>query len=346
VPFSLAVTCTATPEGLRPTWRRDFAINLLLGGMYSPVARRHAHKYLSEHTLIDGTPLQSVAVKTSRVPALILVALFIALRVAAEFGHGPPMPLVIVVGVLLLPYLWATVTRRSVAAVRWREWQPRFTATWGEVYRASWPLFVLGIPWAIAETAVSAAAARAGGQLDATWIAGVVTAMAVSFPLLVRLAFEWKRLRMRRTVVDGHALHWPGTYGEHLRIWATTFAAILVCAVLPVAALRYAVLGSFTVAGLEPARATVATLAGLAIAWMLSLPVRAWHEARMLVSTWHGLRIGDAVRVECRLDVRAFVRMRMRSWRGSRPQAIVDAWRMKVDALVLTAAAGWLLSQA
>ena len=349
----LPVTCTARADDLRPTVRRDFAVNLVLGGFYSPIAKRRAEAFLLAHTLVDGIALEPVSPKKSPWAAAILIVLFVALRVAGEFGHGPPLPLVIVGGVLLMPYLWGTVTARAVASVRWQGWQPRFAATWREIYLSSWPLLLLGFAWAAAEPFVARAADAAQGELDARWIAGTLAAVLVSFPLLVRLAFEWKRLRLERTLVDRHRVHWAGTFAQVLRIWASTLAAILVVAVLPVVLLRYAVLGSFTVAGLDTRTAVLATLAGVAVAFVLSTPVRAWHEARMFVLTWDDLSLGDFARVHCMLDTREFARMRTRnllrslvSFGRSRPQATVDAWCAKAASLTVEARESRLPDQA
>lgn len=349
----LPVTCTARADDLRPGLRRDFAINVALGGLYSPVARRRATAFLVSRTLVDGIPLEPVAPKKSPWAALLLVVLFLALRIAGEFDQGPPLPVVIVGGVLLMPYLWGTVTSRAVASVRWQDWQPRFVATWREIYLASWPLLLLGFAWAAAEPFVAQAADAAQGELDAHWIVGTVAAVLVSFPLLVRLAYEWARLRLERTVVDRHRVQWHAGFAQVFRIWAWTLAAILVVAVLPVVLLRYAVLGSFTVAGLDTRTATAATLAGVALALLLSTPVRAWHEARMFVLTWDNLQIGDFARVHCLLDVREFVRMRTRNlWRSiasfgrTRPQAVVDAWCIKAASLTVEARDSRLADQA
>jgi hypothetical protein len=342
----LPLACTADAEDLRAIWRRDLAINVALGGLWTPVAKRHALRFLLERTTVDGTPVQVVDARRSRWRVVILLAVVVVLRAAGDFGQGPPTPLVTAVVVAFIPFVWRTMVARHVESVRWRELQPRFVATWPQVYAASWPMLVLGAAWAAAEPHVSAAAAASGGVVTPAWIVGAFAVVALAMPLLVRQQFEWERLRWCGTAVGGEHLQWTGRFGAYLRTWATTAAAVFVCAALPLMALRYLLFGSLTVASLDAAPATVATLAGAVLAWLLSTPARAWHEAHLFILRWDGLRVGSQFRLQCRLDVRAFVALRTRQvWRTlatcgrSRPQALVELYRMKLAALRVEAAA-------
>jgi uncharacterized membrane protein YjgN (DUF898 family) len=334
--LSLAFTGSASELRLRS--RRDVLINIVLGGLYTSVARRHTADYLASRTTLDGTPLAHVAVRKSRLPAIILVVAFIALRLANEFGEGPPLPLLVVCGVLLLPYLWGTVAARTLGAIRWRELSLSFAAGWREIYLASWPLFVLGGAWALAEPSVAAAAEHPG--LPADVIAGALVAGVVAFPLLAALAFNYRRLRFTRTRVGDCAVHWQASFRTYLRLWVLTALAVLATAVLPLMLLRVALFGSATLQGLRPEAAAAVYAASLVLLVLLSTPARAWYEARVFVLAWDGVRVGERLRIACSLDARAFARMRTAAaWRTlltlgrHRAQAVVQAYEAKLAAL-------------
>src|SRR4051812_12378387 len=324
---------TGSSAELRRHGRRDFLINLVLGGLYTSVARRHAADYLATHTTIDGTPLALVPVRKSRWPAILLVAAFLAARIANEIGHGPPLPLVIAAGVLLLPYLWGVVAMRSLGAIRWGELQVALGASWGEIYAASWPLLALGAAWVAAEPQV-AAAVNAAGAPDPRWLLAAAAVAVFAFPLLPLQAFHLRRLRFTRTRIGGCEVAWSARFGPYLRLWCATAVAVLVTAVAPVLLLRYALLGSMTLDGLPPERALVIYAAAFVLMLLLAAPARAWYEARVFVLSWNGLRVGAQARVACALDVRAFVAMRSAdalrtfcTFGLRRPEAVVKAYR-------------------
>jgi uncharacterized membrane protein YjgN (DUF898 family) len=340
----LAIAFTGSGADLRRQGRRDLLINIVLGGLYTPVARRHAAQYLLRHTSIAGTALALVPVPHSRWPAILLAAAVIALRVANEFGRGPPLPFVIAGGVLLLPFFWRTVAAREIEAVRWRERRLVFAARWPEIYRASGPLLLLGGTWAVAQPYVEAAAPQALA-FDLHWIAGALATAAVALPLLACQAFSYRRLRFTRTRVGDAQVTWNARLASYLRLWIVTALAVLATAVAPVLLLRQALFGSLDLTLLAPAQAIAVYAGALVLALMLSAPARAWYEARLFVLCWDGVRIGDALRVACHLDVRAFVALRTAdAWRTvatlgwQHPQAVVRAWELKLAALEIRSA--------
>ncbi len=305
----LHVVFTGSAEELRQHGRRDLWINIVLGGLYTSVARQHRAQYLASRTTIDGTAPEHVRVAKSRWPAIVLAAAFIAFRLANEFGHGPPLPVLVICGVLLVPYVWGTLTARSVGALRWRELPLSFTARWSEIYAASWPLLVLGVAWAWFEPAVTAAAAR--GDVDSRFAAGAVAAAVVAFPLLAALAFNLRRLRFARTRVGTLAVMWPARFRAWLRLWSLTAVSALATAIAPVLLVRYALLGTITLQDRPGATTWTVYAVSLLLIVLLSGPTRAWHEAQAFALAWNGVRVGDGVRVECTLDTGAFVRMRI-----------------------------------
>ena len=345
----LPLVFAGSAEELRLHSRRDLLINVALGGLYTSIARRHRAQYLESRTTIDGTPLAHVRVAKSRWPAILLAVAFVALRLASEFGEGPPLPVLVIAGVLLVPWLWGTVTARTLAAIRWRELPLAFTARWSEIYAASWPLLVLGGAWAFLEPKVAAVADSA--SVDWRVYAGTAVAALIAFPLLAALAFNWRRLRFTRTRIGDFELTWTARFGAWLRLWSVTGLAVLVTAIAPVLLLRHALFGTISLQDLlrvDDARAGAALAvyaASLALIVLLASPARAWYEAQAFVLTWDGLRAGDRLRVECALDVRAFVRMRSAdTWRtlrtlgAWRSHAVVNAWQAKLAGLRVSVA--------
>jgi hypothetical protein len=306
------------------------------------VARRHRAQYLASRTTIDGTPLAHVRAAKSRWPAILLVVAFIALRVATEFDRGPPLPWLVIGGLLLVPYLWGSVTTWTIGAIRWRELPLSFIARWSEIYAASWPLFVLGLAWLGLEPTVESVAAT--GSADARVVAGALAAAVLAFPLLAALAFNYRRLRFTRTRVGAMEVMWSASFSRYLRIWMLTAVAVLATAIAPVLLLRFALLGSLTLQGLQDATAVGVYAVSLVLIVLLSIPGRAWSEAQVFALTWNGVRVGDRVRVTCALDVQRFVRMRtVDAWRTVRTlgahhaQAVANAYAAKLAALTVEA---------
>lgn len=345
---ALDIAFAGRADEVRARWRRDLWINLLLGGLYTPVARRHVAQYFASRTFVDGEPLETVPVRKSPWPAIVLVVLYVAARLAQEFGLGPPLPLVVLGGVALLPYVWGVAVGRSVDALRWRGMHFHFEPGWRRVYRESWPLLLVGCAWAPLAPLVADAADRPEAmRLDATTLSLIVPAIALASALLLRLGFQWQRLRITGTRVGGQAVQWDGRFADYLRIWAGTVAAVALTAVLPVALLRYALLGSFTLQGLDADRAALAWTAGIVLVWILSVPARLWHAARMFRFMWSGLRVGDIARIDCALDVRRHARMcAVNAWRSlctagaRRPEALLQEHRARLASLRVAALAG------
>lgn len=339
----LRVVFEGSAEELRLHGRRDLVVNILLGGLYTTVARRHRAEYLASRTLIDGTPLAQLPPAKSRWPAILLVLAFIALRVASEFGHGPPLPLVVACGLLLIPYLWGSVTAWTLDAMRWRDGPLSFEARWTEIYAASWPLFVLGLAWIWVEPTVTAVAAA--GSVDLRFAASALAAAVLAFPLLAAVAFNYRRLRFTRTRAGGHTVTWSARYSRYLRLWALTALAVLATAIAPVLLVRFSLLGSLSLQGHPDRVALGAYAVSVLLIVLLATPGRAWYEAQVFVLTWNGLRVGDGIGITCALDVRAFVRMRsVDTWRtlrtlgAYRAQAVVNAYAAKLAGLQVHAA--------
>jgi hypothetical protein len=333
---------TGTPEQLRAHARRDLLINLVLGGLYTSVARRHVADYLASHTSIGGTPVVLVPPPKSLWPVVVLALAFLALRLASEFGDGPPMPVVVIVGTLLVPYVWATAAARGIGAITWRGSRLSFEARWREIYLASWPLLVLGAAWAWVQPTLSALAEADTLPAPATLAKGVAAAALFGLPLLAGFAFNLRRLRFTRTRVDGAELAWTARFGAYLRACCVFALGMLVTAILPVVAVRYALLGSTSLEDMGTGQALAVYALAFTAVVLLSAPARAWFEARVFVLTWNGLRVGELARVTCALDARSYARMKTRdTWQTvltfgrHRAPAIVKAYQARLAALAL-----------
>ena len=301
---TLALAFTGNAGELRRATRRDRIVNLVLTGMTTAIVRRRTMEYLVSRTTVDGSPIERVAVRKSRWPAILLVLAFIAARVANELELGPPLPVVIVAGVLAMPYLWGSVAAREIAGWRWRELPLAFDASWREIYAASWPLLLLGAVWAIVQPQVADAE-----TVQPAW---VVAGVLVAFPLVAMLAFNYRRLRFTRTRIGTLPVRWQARLPGYLRLWCITALAIAVTAVAPVLLVRHALFGTLTLEGPGALQGWIVSAVALLLVFLLAAPARAWYEARVFVLSWDGLQVGDAVRVACTLDPWAFVRLRTR----------------------------------
>lgn len=344
----LALAFTGSAAEFRRLWLRNLGWNLLLTGFFTPIARRRTAQYFAAHTLLDGSPIESVVQPSGRKWKLLGIGvLYVAMRIAADFGWGPPLPLLVIAGLVIVPYFWGSMTHARVAGTRWRDVQLHWQASWAQIYRASWPLYAIGLPWAAIVSRVAPPRPGVEPQIDPQLLALLGGAALIAFPFLVRLAFNWRRLMVTRTLAGMHAVRWDVRFGPYLRIWLATAVAVL-ASVLPVLALlRYAFFGAFGGPDeLTGPAAILLPLGSALLALLLSGPARAWHEARMFVLLWNGLRVGDDARFECTLRPAAFVRLRGRnllrtvaSLGRARPQCIVEEYRMKCESLALLVAA-------
>src|SRR4051794_20800100 len=131
---------------------RVWIVNLLLAivtlGFYTPLARRRTAQYFYGHTLVAGSPLEFTA-QTRRMlfGFMLFVALYAALKIAQQTGQEQVVTVMFLGGAVLAPWFWGSAMRFRFNATRWRGVRLQFTATWGEVYRASLPAFLQALVW-------------------------------------------------------------------------------------------------------------------------------------------------------------------------------------------------------
>jgi uncharacterized membrane protein YjgN (DUF898 family) len=340
----LAIAFTGTAPEFRRMWLRNLLFNLLLTGFFTPIARRRVAQYFASRTLLDGSPIESHSQPGGHKWKLLVIgALYLASRIAADFGWGPPLPLLVIAGVLLVPYFWGSMAHARIAGTRWRDVALHWDASWADIYRASWPLYVIGLPWAAVVSHIAPPSPGTQPDIDPQVLALVGAAAVVAFPFLARLAFNYRRLMVTRTRAGGEPVFWDARFGPYLSIWLGTAGAVIASVLPVVALLRYAFFGSFGGPGELTGPAAIGLpLASALLALLLSAPARAWHEARMFVLLWDGLRVGEYARFECTLRPADFVRLRARNTLRTlttlgahRPVGIVDEQRMKCEAVTL-----------
>ena len=131
---------------------RVWIVNVLLSivtlGIYTPWARRRTAQYFYSHTLVAGSPLEFTAQQRKMVMGFVMLMLLtIAYNIAVRTGQDTAVGLFLLTGAALAPFIWASAMRFRLAATRWRGLRLQFTASWKEVYIASWPVFALALVW-------------------------------------------------------------------------------------------------------------------------------------------------------------------------------------------------------
>ncbi|HSV45312.1 MAG TPA: YjgN family protein [Ramlibacter sp.] len=348
---------------------RVWIVNVLLSivtlGLYTPFARRRTAQYFYGHTLVAGSPLEFTAQQRKMVVGfLVLVVLYFAFKLAADTGQDTVVTLFLLAGAALAPYFWASAMRFRLGATRWRGVRLQFAASWGEVYRASWPTFVIALAWICAVLlagALDAPAAKAGANAAkaALPIPGVLAiglgllALAATFLCIIRLEFNYKSLLVSRAFIGNQRGRWKPVYGDFLRIWLATLGVLLLSALVFV---LLVVVGALLVGGtaalldqknklgmlatvLFIVLGVLALLVGLVLA---SAPARAYREARMFQLVWSNVGVSDIARFKCRLKARRYVMLRLKNmlltlvtlgfWR---PFALVSEYRMKTESVTL-----------
>ena len=339
---------------------RVWIVNVLLSvvtlGFYTPFARRRTAQYFYGHTLVADSPLEfTVQQRRMVIGFVLLVALYAAFKTAEQTGQDTVASLMLLAGAALVPWFWGSAMRFRLNATRWRGVRLQFTAGWGEVYRASWPLFVIALAWIAAllgATALSPAESDPGARAEIhlpTLFAAMLAALLVTVACLMRLEYNYKSLLVLRGRVGGQPGRWKPVFGDFVRIWLATLGVFLLTLLVLGVVAALAVGGSFAALANLRQLGFLAILIGIAIAlgtvlllFLASAPARAYREARMFQLVWNNIGVSHVARFRCQLRTRSYVGLRVRNVLLTlltlgffRPFAVVSEYRMKTESVTL-----------
>ena len=350
---------------------RVWIVNVLLSivtlGFYTPVARRRTARYFFDHTMVAGSPLDFTAPLRKMVRGFLLfVLIYAAYKFAAQTGHTTAASVFILAAALLAPYIWGSAMRFRLGSTRWRGLQLQFSASWKEVYLASWPIFAMAAVWVCATFALKALASDIPtpqpplGPRDARGPAlpqinvemWTVIAMGVILSVLciIRLEFNYKSLLVLRAGFGNQRGRWKPVYSDFVKVWAATVGVFVLSVLLAVGLLVALMGGSYAAfsnmkGGMGPKAVVFIALAVLGfiiILFMASAPARAYREARMFQLIWSNVGLSQVARFKCKLKTSAFVLLRLKNMLLSlltlglyRPFAKVNEYRIKVDSVTL-----------
>ncbi|HEY0823603.1 MAG TPA: YjgN family protein [Ramlibacter sp.] len=334
---------------------RVWIVNLLLSivtlGFYTPLARRRTAQYFYGHTMVADSPLEFTA-QTRRmlVGFILFVALYAAFKFAAETGQDTTVAVMLVGGAVLAPYFWASAMRFRFNATRWRGVRLQFTAGWGEVYRASWPVFAFAAIWGAGFSLIGLYIPKERGTGSLATALGIGLACAIASILCaIRLEYNYKSLTVARGRIGGQPGRWKPQFGDFVRIWLATLGVFLLGLVIVLGLLTAALGGSFALLKGMKGGGMMAAFLGLAIGvaaifllFLASAPARAYREARMFQLVWNNIGVSSVARFKCRLKPWGYVGLRVKNVLLSlltlgfyRPFARVSEYRMKTGSVTL-----------
>jgi uncharacterized membrane protein YjgN (DUF898 family) len=339
---------------------RVWIVNVLLSvvtlGFYTPFARRRTAQYFYGHTLVADSPLEFTAQQRKMVVGFVLlVLLYAAFKTAEQTGQDTVASLMLLAGAALAPWFWGSAMRFRLNATRWRGVRLQFAAGWGEVYRASWPLFVIALAWIAALAGAAAlwpAEAPAGSHAEVSLpllFGNLLAAALVTVGCLMRLEYNYKSLLVLRGRIGGQPGRWKPVFADFVRIWLATLGVFLLTLLVLGVVLALALGGSIAaLAGLREL-GFLAILIGIAIAlgsvlllFLASAPARAYREARVFQLVWNNIGVSQVARFRCQLRPGAYVGLRVRNVLLTlltlgfyRPFAVVSEYRMKTESVTL-----------
>lgn len=342
-------------------WIVNLLLTVLTLGFYTPFARRRTAQYFYGHTLVAGSPLEFVAQQRRMVLGfLLLVGLYMAFKLAADTGQDTAASLLLLGGAALAPYFWGSAMRFRLNATRWRGVRLQFAAGWGDIYRASWPVFAIALAWigvsvltAVVVPEIPAGPGAGKPDLDAAFwpaiIAGVVVAVVATVLCIIRLEFNYKSLLVAKARIGGQPGRWKPVYRDFVRIWVATIGVLLLCIAVVAGLVALAFAGSFVaLLGIKKLGA-FAIVVFMAIAvgtifllFLASAPARAYREARMFQLVWSNVGVSHIARFKCRLKAMPYVMLRVKNMFLTlltlglyRPFAMVSEYRMKTQSVTV-----------
>ena len=351
---------------------RVWIVNLLLSivtlGLYTPWARRRTAQYFYSHTHVAGSPLEFVAETRRMVFGFLAFAgLYLAYQMALETGQQLAAGLLFFGFAVLAPFLWASAMRFRLGATRWRGIRLAFTASWKEVYIASWPVFAIAAIWtavffgaaALSPDMPTGIAQEPGSvpklpALEAPTFALAGLAVLLTLLCVIRLEYNYRRLLVARARIGGQVGRWKPVYADFVKVWLATVGFFLLCVVALLALLGLVAGGSMLVLphfvkGMFEAGAAgvifvivLSLIATLLFVILASLPARAYREARLFQLVWNNVGFSHIARSKTSLRTAAFVGLRVKNMLLTvltlgfyRPFAVASEYAAKVGSVTL-----------
>ena len=349
---------------------RVWIVNVLLGivtlGFYTPWARRRTAMYFYGHSLVAHSPLEFTAQQRKMVLGFVLLALIsIAYQIAAKTGQDLAVGLMLLAGAALAPYLWASAMRFRLGATRWKGLRLQFSASWKEVYLASWPVFALALVWfgvffgmqilspelaQALDGPAASGAPKVKPQFTAPMGALLGLGLLLSILCFIRLEYNYKSLLVLRAQVGAERGRWKPAYMDFVWVWLATVGVFLLC--LIVVAVVGAALAGGSIAllagrgermGLWMVLLVFAAIGGgVFLLFLISAPARAYREARMFRLVWDNVGVSQVARFKCGLRTGAYVWLRIKNLLLTlitlgfyRPFARISEYRMKLESVTL-----------
>jgi uncharacterized membrane protein YjgN (DUF898 family) len=351
---------------------RVWIVNVLLGivtlGFYTPWARRRTAMYFYGHSMVANSPLEFTAQQRKMVLGFVmLVLLTVAYKLAANTGQDLAVALMLLGGAVLAPYIWASAMRFRLGATRWRGLRLQFSASWKEVYLASWPVFALALVWFGVFYGMQILSpelaqmmdepTRSGPKVRPDFTAAMGALLALGFVLsllcAIRLEYNYKSLLVLRARLGAEHGRWKPVYMDFVKVWLATVAVFILCAVavwLVVAALLSGsiamLLMSKGAGGGNILWIIIMVIVGFVAFFFLlllaSAPARAYREARMFQLLWNNIGVSQIARFKCNLRAGRYVALRLKNMLLTvltmgfyRPFARVSEYRMKLESVTL-----------
>lgn len=349
-------------------WIVNVLLTILTLGIYTPWARRRTAQYFYGHTVVAGSPLEFTAQQGRMVKGfIVLVMISIAYQIAVNTGQDTAVGVFLLAGALLSPFIWGSAMRFRLGSTRWRGLRLQFTASWREVYKASWPVFAIALVWfgvffgiqylaPESASALQELAADESGDADLpTMTAGIwgllVMGLLLSMMCFIRLEYNYKSLLVLRTQVGAEAGRWKPVYLDFIKVWLATVAVFLLF-VLGVSVLLGVLAGGTAALFIDDAKdrsfalimvaIVVGIFGGIFMLLLTSAPARAYREARMFQLMWDNIGLSQVARFKCQLRTGRFVLLRVKNLFLTlltlglyRPFARVSEYRMKAESVTL-----------
>jgi uncharacterized membrane protein YjgN (DUF898 family) len=346
-------------------WIVNVLLSIITLGIYTPWARRRTAQYFYSHTLVAGSPLEFTAQQRKMVMGFVLLMLItIAYNIAVNTGQDTAVGLFLLAGALLAPFIWGSAMRFRLGATRWRGLRLQFTASWKEVYIASWPVFALALVWFGVFYGLQTLSPELAGALQeaeedtkrklptfTSAMGGlIVLGLVLTVLCFIRLEYNFKSLLVLKTQVGSERGRWKPVYMDFVKIWLATVLVFILCVVgLSLIGTLLAGGSVALVAGLGNRLGMwlfvvimVAIVGGIFLLFLASAPARAYREARMFQLMWNNIGVSHVARFKCHLGSGGYVWLRIKNMFLTlitlgfyRPFARVSEYRMKLESVTL-----------